>query len=229
MRDEVISYPEMCQREGCGLQRGMYFRLQPDHSVVLMCVRPDAPYADRVLEDGRTVIYEGHDQRRSAACPNPKSVDQPATSESGKPTQNGLFFAAAQCAKAGDSPERVRVYEKLHQGVWAFTGVFLLVDAYKEPQAGREVFKFRLQLCEDGLEPTAPTAAGTLSRGRLIPTAIKVEVWRRDRGRCVVCGATDELHFDHILPVAKGGTSVTADNVQILCARHNLEKSARIV
>jgi 5-methylcytosine-specific restriction endonuclease McrA len=43
-----------------------------------------------------------------------------------------------------------------------------------------------------------------------------------------MCGATDELHFDHILPFARGGTSLTAANVQLLCARHNLAKSDRI-
>jgi 5-methylcytosine-specific restriction endonuclease McrA len=44
----------------------------------------------------------------------------------------------------------------------------------------------------------------------------------------VVCGATDELHFDHIVPYSKGGSSLVADNVQLLCARHNLEKRDKI-
>jgi hypothetical protein len=34
---------------------------------------------------------------------------------------------------------------------------------------------------------------------------------------------------DHDLPWSKGGTSITEENVQLLCARHNLEKSDRIV
>jgi 5-methylcytosine-specific restriction endonuclease McrA len=57
---------------------------------------------------------------------------------------------------------------------------------------------------------------------------VKQEVWKRDQGRCVECGATDELHFDHVVPFSKGGTSLTAENVQLLCARHNLMKSANI-
>jgi hypothetical protein len=40
--------------------------------------------------------------------------------------------------------------------------------------------------------------------------------------------ATDELHFDHIVPFSKGGTSLKAENIRLLCARHNLQKSARI-
>ncbi|HNW58938.1 MAG TPA: HNH endonuclease [bacterium] len=43
-----------------------------------------------------------------------------------------------------------------------------------------------------------------------------------------MCGAEDELHFDHIVPFAKGGTSLTAANVQLLYARHNLAKRDRI-
>jgi 5-methylcytosine-specific restriction endonuclease McrA len=65
-------------------------------------------------------------------------------------------------------------------------------------------------------------------RRRLIPTQVKPEVWKRDARKCSMCGAVDELHFDHILPFAKGGTSMSAINVQLLCARHNLAKSDRI-
>ncbi len=43
----------------------------------------------------------------------------------------------------------------------------------------------------------------------------------------VVCGAADELHFDHDLPYSRGGTSITEDNVQLMCARHNLKKGRK--
>ena len=56
MANEVISYLEMCGREGTSLQRGMNFGLGGDHSVVLMSVRPNAPYRDR-LEDNGTPSY----------------------------------------------------------------------------------------------------------------------------------------------------------------------------
>jgi len=67
-----------------------------------------------------------------------------------------------------------------------------------------------------------------VERSRIIPTSVKLEVWARDGGKCVVCGATDELHFDHILPLSKGGTSLMDENIQLLCARHNLSKSIKI-
>jgi len=68
-----------------------------------------------------------------------------------------------------------------------------------------------------------------LSPGRLIPSSVKQTVFIRDGGKCVECGSSDNLHFDHILPYSKGGTSYSAENVQILCARHNLSKSAKIL
>ena len=33
---------------------------------------------------------------------------------------------------------------------------------------------------------------------------MKVEVWRRDRGQCVQCGSTKNLHYDHDIPFSKG-------------------------
>jgi 5-methylcytosine-specific restriction endonuclease McrA len=90
------------------------------------------------------------------------------------------------------------------------------------------VFKFKLLAVEGDEDLTVPVR-GDVSRRRVIPTAVKLEVWKRDGGKCVECGATDELHFDHVVPFSRGGTSLVAENVQLLCARHNLEKRDRIV
>ena len=64
---------------------------------------------------------------------------------------------------------------------------------------------------------------------RMIPTHVKLEVWKRDKGICTECGARDELHFDHIIPFSKGGTSLRPENIQLLCARHNLMKRDKII
>lgn len=72
------------------------------------------------------------------------------------------------------------------------------------------------------------TWTGRQEHNRLIPTVVKIAVLNRDLARCVKCGSPDMLHFDHILPYSKGGSSVSVENIQILCARHNLEKSDRI-
>ena len=69
---------------------------------------------------------------------------------------------------------------------------------------------------------------GTESRRSRIPDGIRAFVWDRDKERCVICGSQDELQFDHIIPVAKGGGN-SLDNVQLLCGDCNRQKSDSIV
>ncbi len=38
-----------------------------------------------------------------------------------------------------------------------------------------------------------------------------LEVWKRDKGRCVMCGSDNNLHYDHDLPFSKGGSSILAN------------------
>jgi len=56
---------------------------------------------------------------------------------------------------------------------------------------------------------------------------VKLVVWARDGGACVRCGSTEKLHFDHVIPVVKGGGS-SPENIQILCEQCNLKKSDKI-
>ncbi|MGF1453338.1 MAG: HNH endonuclease [Opitutales bacterium] len=228
MINEIIPYIEMCQREGTSLQKGMNFGLGGDHSVILMSVRPGAPYEDRIEDHGETLIYEGHDVNRTRMGPNPKTVDQPQKNASGSLTENGKFYQAALHSKDGTrEPERVRVYEKIKPGIWSYNGVFHLVDAWIEQSGVRNVFKFKL-IAVEGDEDFSSPVSRNLPHRRIIPTKVKLAVWERDQGKCVECGSTDNLHFDHILPFSKGGASITAENVQLLCMRHNLQKSDRI-
>ena len=225
---EVISYIEMCQAWSSSLQRGMNFHLRPDCSVILMSRRANAPYRDRIEENGRVLVYEGHDVPRTAVNPNPKVVDQPRNTPRGKLTQNGLFEAAAAKTKATQSsPEIVAVYEKIHTGIWAFNGCFHLTDAWVESDGARTVFKFRLELSES-VESGISQTSGELLHNRVIPSAVKLEVWTRDKGRCVLCGSDKNIHFDHELPYSKGGSSLVAANIRLLCAKHNLSKGAKI-
>lgn len=212
------------------LQRGMNFRTAGAHAVVLSSLRPGAPYDDRLEENGRVLIYEGHDEPHSKDCPNPKVVDQPLETKWGRLTQNGLFHEAVQEFKQGDREAlHVRVYEKIKAGIWVYNGVFELEDSWMETIGGRRVFKFRLKLLED-LEENMEFIASTMDQehARLIPSAVKLTVWRRDRGQCRLCGSKENLHFDHILPYSKGGTSTSEKNIQLLCMKHNLQKHANI-
>jgi len=224
---DVISYLEMCGEEGVNLQRGMNFQLRGNFSVILMSLRAGAPYADRVEENGRVLIYEGHDIPRYRNSPDPKIVDQPMTNPSGTLTQNGLFYQSTVKNKSSQSqPELVKVYEKIHSGIWVYNGLFGLVDAWQEVSNARMVFKFRLEIANDidgvSLENKE------IDHTRLIPASVKLEVWKRDKGQCVRCGSKDNLHFDHIIPYSRGGSSLVTENIQLLCARHNLAKRDKI-
>lgn len=231
MRGNVISYIEMCQKEGTSLQRGMNCRLKGHHSVILMSVRPNSPYRDEVQEDGAVLIYEGHDEPKRKGVSDPKALDQPERLASGTLTENGKFHHAAQGYKAGKKgPDIVQVYEKIKAGIWTDNGLFHLVDSWAENDGVRSVFKFKLVAVESVSDESAAEDLSSrfADRSRIIPTSVKLEVWARDGGKCVTCGSRDELHFDHILPYSKGGTSLKAENIQLLCARHNLSKSAKI-
>lgn len=225
---DVVSYLEMCADFGVNLQRGMNFRLKPDVSLILMSLRAGAPYADRVEESGRVIIYEGHDIPLTKGGPNPKSADQPEFLPSGRLTQNGLFADAVRRFKAGrGEAEKVKVFEKIWAGIWAYNGLFNLVDVWQETSERRQVFKFKLEIVDQPLELARITEAA-IDHDRVIPAAVKIEVWKRDRGSCVRCGSKENLHFDHIIPYSLGGSSKDAKNIQILCSRHNLEKRDRI-
>ena len=50
---------------------------------------------------------------------------------------------------------------------------------------------------------------------------------RLERGSCASCGAQDNLHIDHIVPIAKGGTH-SIGNLQILCSTCNCSKGAKL-
>jgi hypothetical protein len=120
----------MCRREGASLQQGMNYGLGGTHSVILMSVRPNAPYRDRLEDGGTTLIYEGHDQPKTKDHPDPKVLDQLLQYPSGSSTQNGKFYNAARDAAAGQrSPERVRVYEKIKTGIWDYNGLTAKRDA----------------------------------------------------------------------------------------------------
>jgi hypothetical protein len=227
---DVVACLEMCAPFGVNLQRGMNFRLRNSESLILMSLRRGAPYEDRVEQGGRVIVYEGHDSPRVRGGPDPKSVDQPEFQPNGRRTQNGLFIDAVRKFKVGQSSaERVRVFEKIRDGIWVYNGLFELIDGWQETNDRRQVFKFKLQILDEVDPGISPVEVRTeIDNDRVIPSAVKLEVWKRDKGRCVKCGCKENLHFDHIIPYSQGGSSKRSENIQILCSKRNLEKRDNI-
>ena len=60
-----------------------------------------------------------------------------------------------------------------------------------------------------------------------IPEEVRIAVWRRDQGRCARCGNRENLEYDHIVPVTKGGGN-TERNIELLCQDCNRAKGNRI-
>ncbi|MCW0489601.1 HNH endonuclease [Riemerella anatipestifer] len=60
-----------------------------------------------------------------------------------------------------------------------------------------------------------------------ISQKVKDMVWNRDGGKCVECGSSEKLEFDHIVPFSKGGSN-TYRNIQLLCEPCNRKKSNKI-
>ena len=67
------------------------------------------------------------------------------------------------------------------------------------------------------------------TRSRIISSALRYKVLKRDNFKCCACGASPakdpsvELHIDHIVPWSKGG-GTTLDNLQTLCSLCNIGK-----
>jgi 5-methylcytosine-specific restriction endonuclease McrA len=81
---------------------------------------------------------------------------------------------------------------------------------------------------ERRLERARALMAGELDRARQgIPLAVKRAVWVRCGGRCAECGVDRLLEFDHVIPLAMGGSDGER-NLQLLCADCNRGKGASL-
>ena len=87
---------------------------------------------------------------------------------------------------------------------------------------GYEIFRTAVALANQ-----TKTAPASKKPSRHISRDVRQVIWTRYGGRCADCGANDYLEFDHIIPVAKGGSN-SETNVQLLCRRCNLKKSDKI-
>jgi hypothetical protein len=102
-----------------------------------------------------------------------------------------------------------------NQGLDASAVHALLVTRYQRQQ--RQIDRAQVMVAI-GEQPTP--AARTA-----IPDDVKQYVLMRDGGACVNCGSKTEIQFDHIIPVAMGGSN-EQENLQILCGPCNRRKAA---
>jgi hypothetical protein len=89
----------------------------------------------------------------------------------------------------------------------------------------REVLRHERQLARarQEIETLERVATLPITNREVIPDDVRMFVWQRDEGKCVRCGSREKLEFDHIIPVADGGSS-TERNIQLLCEPCNRSK-----
>ena len=62
---------------------------------------------------------------------------------------------------------------------------------------------------------------------RYIPSQVRIEVWLRDGAKCKRCGAKEDLGFEHIVSIIKGGSNVV-NNIELICRLCSKRESDRI-
>lgn len=56
-----------------------------------------------------------------------------------------------------------------------------------------------------------------------IPKRLREEILEEYEGKCVICGSTDHVQIDHIIPAVDYGT-IEPENLQVLCRSCNASK-----
>ena len=90
------------------------------------------------------------------------------------------------------------------------------------------------------VKPGENTESAAIAPGRFqvnsrhIPTAVKREVWKRDKGRCAFvsrsgrqCSEKGRLEFHHIHAYALGGPA-TVENIALFCRAHNAHEGVKV-
>jgi hypothetical protein len=186
-RSLIISINEVALREGINLQKGMNFRDNESQCAVFLVL--DQEGFHDTWDIGRSLfIYQGHDSTAEGAAGS--NDDQLLMYASGKPTENGKFFKAANAYKDGlrDSPLPVQIYEKLDPGVFFDKGIFNLIDATFAKNETRKVATFYLA-------PVDADSPAPSYDERMIDPDEKTDVWKSSDGRCAVCSSETGLHF----------------------------------
>ncbi len=99
-----------------------------------------------------------------------------------------------------------------------------LRDDLDQKMSPSQITEGQRQATAEALEIMNPNGTRQVDLSRAaIPSEVRREVWRRDGGKCIKCGSRENLEYDHIIPVSKGGSN-TARNIELLCQQCNRSK-----
>jgi hypothetical protein len=194
----------MCQCANCEAERSF-----------ILTNRPDSPQADQIRKEyaSQTALFAKRRVERQAKLAeeaekiynHPSAVEARALFDGKKVAAFKQFPPPSECEKCGER-------------LWNFISV----------SPNGKSAKYACGYCKKmAVVKANDIAARAANQGREpIPKEIQREVWRRDNGKCVVCGNQENLEFDHIIAVTRGGAT-SVRNLQLLCQTCNRKKSAK--
>jgi HNH endonuclease len=139
----------------------------------------------------------------------------------------GEFARAAEAQETGAvcvATEGARRYWWVHDGFYWEDDGLTREDVEALVHERRRRKRRRLERAHAAM---AADALPRTPRRDVIPREVRLAVFERDGGRCVECGSSFDLQYDHVIPVSRGGASTVA-NLQILCAPCNQAKGAAL-
>ena len=104
--------------------------------------------------------------------------------------------------------------EKIEQ----IKGIF----AHQNLELGELIDLMAVSLIKEKREELIPKKKGKEEgKGRYIPKKVKHEAMKKAGYKCEMCGSTNALQYEHIVPYSVGGKS-NGDGIKILCRNCNL-------
>jgi hypothetical protein len=134
------------------------------------------------------------------------------------PNARSMHYSCVHCNKKMHAPAGTPTTS---EAIDVLANISALIDEYNSI-SGPDTMSFNMTFDT----PAAPLPYEQTTRSP-ISEAVRSEVWRRDSGACVQCNSKENLHFDHIIPVSRGGAT-SVRNLQLLCEQCNIRKGARI-
>lgn len=167
---------------------------------------PTHPKACGCCKEIKTLADFQKGQRRCRECQNAKVSEHDAANPDLKKLRTSKHYQANKSKRAearkrhrAENPDWWRKWER----------------RYNKTEKGNAVRRSVTH------KRRSATRAGTVTSDQM------VEIKKNAKGRCHYCGCkTSRLTFDHIIPLAKGGTH-SADNLVMACGPCNSSKSDR--
>jgi hypothetical protein len=138
--------------------------------------------------------------------------------------------ASVDAILAQQSENPVELFCNEERVYWAFMDCFYWEDEDLSADDVKALVLLRIRRRERELA-TAHSLMRAEQAGQPVrppvPIEIRRAVFERDGGRCVECGESFDLQYDHVIPLSLGGAT-TLPNLQLLCADCNRRKGATL-